>query len=266
MPVPNAHDQRPAGATVAGSVIGKVTAILDAFTADDHGVGFAELARRTGLAKATLHRLTGDLVAARLLDKVDGRFHLGGHLFELGLRASVERGLLEVATPFLEDLYERTHETVHLGLREGNEVVYVAKLGGHRQAKAPSRLGGRMPLHATAIGKALLAYAPPEVRSQVLSTPLARLAPRTITSPRVLARQCEEIVETGVAFEFEESAVGIVCVATPIVDGSDAIVAAVSVTGPATRFHPRAHAASVRAAAAGIAAMLARRSGLMEAG
>jgi DNA-binding IclR family transcriptional regulator len=244
MPVP--HDPPRIAPAVADSVIGKVTAILDAFTAEDHGVGFAEL------------------VAARLLDKVDGRFHLGGHLFELGLRASVERGLLEVATPFLEDLYERTHETVHLGVREGVDVVYVAKLGGHRQAKAPSRLGGRMPLHATAIGKALLAHAPPEVRSEVLGQALTRLAPRTIASPRVLADQLDDIVEAGVAFEFEESAVGIVCVAAPILDGSDAVVAAISVTGPATRFQPQTHATAVRAAAAGIAATLARRSAMLE--
>jgi DNA-binding IclR family transcriptional regulator len=59
-------------------------------------------------------------------------YRLGGALFELGLRASVERGLLEVAIPFLQDLYERTHETVHLGVREGIEVVYVEKIGGHR--------------------------------------------------------------------------------------------------------------------------------------
>jgi DNA-binding IclR family transcriptional regulator len=246
----------------ADSVLGKVMVILHAFGADDRGVGFAELGRRTGLAKATLHRLTGDLVEAGLLDRVDGLFHLGGHLFELGMRASVERGLLEVATPFLEDLYERTHETVHLGLREGVEVVYVAKVGGHRQAKAPSRLGGRMPLHATAIGKALLAHAPEDVRSAVLGRPLARLAPRTVTAQLILARQLDEIVETGVAFEFEESAVGIVCVGAPILDETDTVVAAVSVAGPATRFHPKRHADSVRAAAAGIAATLARRASL----
>lgn len=239
-------------------VIGKVAAILDAFTAEDHGVGFAELQRRTGLAKATLHRLAGELVAARLLDRVDGRFHLGGHLFELGLRASVERGLVEVATPYLEDLYERTHETVHLGLREGAEVVYVLKIGGHRPARAPSRLGGRMPLHATAIGKALLAYAPADVRSAVLGGPLERLAARTVTAPGILAGQLDEVVAGGVAFEFEESAVGIVCVAAPIVAGG--VVAAVSVAGPVNRFQPRRHADAVRSAATGIAAALARRA------
>src|SRR5690349_12370514 len=145
------------------SVLGKVMAVLSSFTVDDHGVSLAELARRTGLAKGTLHRVLADLVEVRLLDRTAGGYRLSGQLFQLGMRASVERQLLEVATPFMEDLYERTHETVHLGVLEGQEVVYVAKIGGHRQVRSPSRIGGRMPLHCTAIGKALLANSPREL-------------------------------------------------------------------------------------------------------
>ncbi|MCW2758567.1 MAG: putative IclR family transcriptional regulator [Nocardioidaceae bacterium] len=244
------------------TVLGKAMVILQAFTADDTSLGFAELQRRTGLSKGTLHRVAADLVAARLLDRVDGQYRLSGLLFELGMRASVERTLLEVAIPFLEDLYERTHETVHLGLREGLEVVYVAKMGGHQQARSPSRIGGRMPLHATAIGKVLLAHAPSDVRDAVLAAPLERFAPRTVTSSKVLRDQLDAIVETGVAFEHEESAVGIVCVAAPVFDNHDQIVAAVSATGPVTRFHPVKHAASVQAAAAGVASILGRRDAL----
>ena len=96
--------------------------------------------------------------------------------------ASLERTLLEVATPFLEDLYERTHETVHLGVREGAEVVYVAKVAGHRQVRSPTRIGGRMPLHSTALGKALLAHAGEEVRVAVLRAP-ARAPHRRARSP-----------------------------------------------------------------------------------
>ena len=232
------------------SVLGKVMRVLEAFAPEDTGVGFAELQRRTGLPKATLHRIAQDLLAARLLTRVEGDFHLGSHLFELGMRASVERTLLEVATPFLEDLYERTHETVHLGLREGSEVVYVAKVGGHRQVRSPSRLGGRLPVHATAIGKALLAWAQEDDRNAVLAAPLARRTPRTITAPGLLRRQLDRVRAEGVAFEYEEGAVGLVCVAAPVFDTDDRPVAAISVAGAVTRFRPVEHAASARAAAA----------------
>jgi DNA-binding IclR family transcriptional regulator len=246
------------------TVLGKALLILQAFTVEETTLSFADLQQRTGLPKATLHRVAGDLVLAGLLDRSDGRYRLSGFVFELGMRASVERGLLEVAIPFLEDLYERTHETVHLGVREGREVVYVAKMGGHQQAASPSRLGGRMPLHATAIGKALLAHAPAEVRDRVLGDCLPRFAPRTLVNPKVLGEQLGTVVETGVAYEYEESAVGIVCVAVPVFDSRDEVVAAVSVTGPVTRFHPPSHAAAARAAASGIAATLARRDALRE--
>lgn len=244
------------------TVLGKTMKILLAFTVEETLLGFADLHTRTGLPKGTLHRLIGDMVGARLLERHDNRYRLSGLVFELGMRASLERTLLEVATPFLEDLYERTHETVHLGVREGWEVVYVAKMGGHRQAASPSRLGGRMPLHATAIGKALLAWSPEEERERVLAQRLPRCAPRTIVARNVLRRQLDEVVERGVAFEYEESAVGIACVAAPVLDENDTVLSAISVTGPVTRFQPARHASAVRGAATGIAATLARRTGL----
>ncbi|MCD4527266.1 IclR family transcriptional regulator [Nocardioides sp. cx-173] len=244
------------------TVLGKVVAVLSAFHADDHDLRLAELVRRTGLAKGTLHRVLSDLVATRLVERTEHGYRLGGRLFELGMRASVERRLLEVATPFMEDLYERTHETVHLGVLEGREVVYVSKIGGHRQASSPSRIGGRMPLHCTAIGKALLAHSDPALVDEVLAGRLDRRTPRTVTGPGLLRRQLERVLEAGVAYEHEESAVGIVCVAAPVLDADDRPIAAVSLTGPVTRFHPETHATSVRAAAAGVAATLARREAL----
>lgn len=249
----------------ASSVLGKVLLVLHAFGPDDQGLSFTELRRRTGLPKATLHRIAGDLVKARLLSRDEGDFHLGSHLFELGMLASLERTLVEVATPFLEDLYERTHETVHLGVREGGEVVYVAKVTGHRGAHAPTRVGGRMPAHATSLGKALLAYADEADQDRVLRRPLERVTPRTITAPGRLRQQLARVVEEMVAYEYEEAARGVVCVASPVLDARNRPVAAVSIAGGAASFRPAAHAQSVRAAAAGIGATLARRAELRAA-
>jgi DNA-binding IclR family transcriptional regulator len=241
------------------TVLGKVVAVLFAFRADDHGLSLAELGRRTGLPKGTLHRVVGDLVDVRLLDRTEGLYRLSSQVFQLGMRASVERGLLEVAIPFMEDLYERTHEIVHLGVLDQDSVVYVAKIGGHRQVAAPSRIGGHMPLHCTAIGKALLAFSSPPLLARIVEQGLVRRTPRTITAPGLLRRQLDRVVETGTAFEYEESAVGIVCVAAPVLDADDRPVAALSVTGPAT-FRAEAYAPAVKAAAAGVAAVLARRA------
>jgi DNA-binding IclR family transcriptional regulator len=189
----------------------------------------------------------------RLLDQADGGYRLSGGLFELGMLASAERRLLELAMPFLQELYERTHETVHLGVREGHEVVYIAKIAGHRQAQSPSRAGGRMPLHCTAIGKALLAHTDPALRREVLGGRLERRTPHTVIAPGLLQRQLDTVVETGVAFEREESRVGLLCVAAPVLDeqGGEAL-AAISITGPVGRLQPEAHVNAIRAAAAAL--------------
>ncbi|MFC9549995.1 IclR family transcriptional regulator [Rhodococcus sp. NPDC056960] len=244
------------------TVLGKVMSVLHAFTVDDSAVSLAELCRRTSIPKGTLHRVLADMVAVRMLDRTDAGYRLGGSLFELGMRASVERSLLEVAIPFMEDLYVRTHETVHLGVLDGTEVVYLSKIGGHRQASAPSRIGGRMPVHCTAIGKVLVAHADSALQEQVLAAPLPRYTPRTVILPGSLRTQLDRIAAEGVAYEYEESATGIVCVAAPVRDG-ETVVAAISVTGPSHRFRPEAHTSSVRTAAEGIGVTLARRSRLL---
>ena len=244
------------------TVLGKAMAILRAFGADDRLLPLAELVRRTGLPKGTAHRVAADLVHHRLLEKTPHGYRLAGGLFELGMRAATERTLLEVAMPFLQDLYERTHETVHLGVREGTEVVYIAKIGGHRQAPSPSRAGGRMPMHCTALGKALLAHADPELRRTVLTGPLERRTPHTVVAAGLLAQQLDRVLETGLAYEREESTPGLLCVSAPLLaaDGTTAI-AAISVTGPVGRFRPETHENAVRAAATALASTLARRPG-----
>lgn len=234
-------------------------ALLRAFRPDDHQVALAELVRRTGMHKATAHRLAGQLVELRLLDRVEGGYRLSGGLFELGMMASLERSLLEMAMPFLQDLYERTHETVHLGVRDGHDVLYVAKIGGHRAMSAPSRTGGRLPMYCTAIGKAMLAFSPPELQAAVLSGPLPRRTAHTIAAPGMLRTQLERIPERGVSFEREESTLGIVCVAAPVLDEDNLAVAAISVAGPTMRFRPEQHATAVRAAAEGLRATIQRR-------
>lgn len=117
-----------------------------------------------------------------------------------------------------------------------------------------------MPLYCTAIGKALLAYSDEATINRILTGPLQRRTPRTLVAPGLLRAQLERVIERGVAYEYEESTPGIACIAAPILSSDEAPIAAISVTGPATRFRPDAHVSSVRAAAGGTASILAQRS------
>ena len=183
-------------------------------------------------------------------------------MFELGMRASTERTLLEISSPFLEDLRAAVGETVHLGVREGIEVVYLAKLAGRHHAVAPSRTGGRLALSCTALGKALLAHAPPDAFRDVVLAGLKRRTPRTVVAPGLLSRQLADVRRRGVSFEYEESRVGLACVAAPVFDGDGDVVAAVSVAGPVPGFVPERAADRVRGTAQAISVALARRTGM----
>lgn len=120
---------------VESSSIGRMTMILDAF-GDDAELSQTEIVARTHLPKATVHRTVGLLVEFGWLERLGDRFRLGTRLFEMGGRVATTSRLREVAIPFLEDLYEATHEIVNLGVLDGTEVIYIEKIGSHRPARS----------------------------------------------------------------------------------------------------------------------------------
>src|SRR5690348_1529407 len=197
------------------SMLGKITVLLGAFTGGA-AVSLADLGRRTGLARSTVHRLVTDLVEHGWVRRVGNRYELGMALFELGELVPVKHRLRTVALPYMQDLLAATGETVHLAVRDGTDAVYAEKLHGHRPLPLPSRTGGRAPLTCTAVGKALLAHESPEVVREVLDRPLRGWTAASVTDPRVLLRQLDEIRRTGLAQEREEAAPGGACVAAPV--------------------------------------------------
>jgi DNA-binding IclR family transcriptional regulator len=144
---------------------------------------------------------------------------------------------------------------VHLAVREDDRVLYLETLSGSRSVPVVSTVGSRLPMHATGVGKVLLAYAPPEVRENVLSGPLPRLLPRTITSPAVLARQLERVRTDGYATTDEEMTPGARSVGVPIMTGDGVAGAIGFVVGDLRRSQERL-VASLRVAAQGIARSL----------
>lgn len=231
------------------SAAARIVAVLAAFGPGDDSLGVSELARRTGLPKTTVHRLTGQMVEHGLLERAGRAVRLGLRLFEIGQLATRQRGLVEAARPLLADLREATRNTVHLAVLEGTEVVYLDVLRGPDAPRLPSRVGGRFPAHATGVGKAILAFSGPETVERVIGTGLPRVSPRTITSPVTLRRQLARIRDETTAYEREESGVGTVCVASPILDRSGHAVAAISISGWVNRMRVERLAPAVRTTA-----------------
>lgn len=216
------------------SVLGKVQLILDAFSPEDESLSLSEISRRSGVAKASVYRLAQELIGWGLLERRGSDYWLGMRLFEIGQRVPRQRILRDAARPYMEDLFQATGETVHLVVRDGLEVLYIEKVCG-RNRVAPSRIAGRMPLHCTATGKAMLAFSPRSLFDDVVSRPLQRVTPYTVVVPRLLAAELAKARSRGFALEQEQTRVGFMSTAIPIVGATGATVGAMSITAPVLR-------------------------------
>jgi IclR family transcriptional regulator, acetate operon repressor len=209
----------------------RVVTVLGAFQGEENAVGAAELARRTGLPKSTVHRIVLALVEEGLLERHAAKVRLGVRLFEIGQRVPRQRVLRDAARPYMHDLREATRQTVHLAILEGNEVVYVDILASPGGPPLPSRVGGRLPAHATGVGKAMLAFSPQQTVRAVLEGDLPRLSERSTVAPGLLAKELARIRRAGVAYDHEESGLGIVCAASPVLGVDGEVLGALSVSG-----------------------------------
>ncbi|MDY7106977.1 MAG: IclR family transcriptional regulator [Actinomycetota bacterium] len=211
-------------------LLGKVEAILEVLAEHGATVGLSELARVSGVAKPSVHRICQDLTIWGVVERNGDGFRLGPRLFELGARVPSRRQLLDAALPPMSDLSAASGHTVHLAVGDGDEALYVGKISGGRAIPTPSTTAGRVPMHCSATGKCLLALGSDERRRAVLGGELARRTPRTITDPARLARELDDIVARGWSREHGELVDGFTSIAAPVVGFSGAVVAAVSVT------------------------------------
>lgn len=224
----------------AGVLLSRAFRVLGAFEAEQPEMSLAELARAVDLPKSTVHRLAQQLVAEGALERCGMGYRLGLRMFEIGSIIGPQRRLREMAVPYMQDLYEATHETVQLGILDYLEVVYIEKIESHRSVKLPTFVGARMPAHCTALGKVLLAFRDREVLDLLLTCDMANRTPYTITVPSVLVTELNDVARAGLAFDREESVVGVGCVAAPVFDWKGRSIAALSVSGPLSRFNPDA--------------------------
>lgn len=212
------------------TVLQRIAAIMDVFDDEsDQALSLVDLSSRAHLPKSTVHRLAEQLRSVGWLERDHAGYRVGMRMFELGGLAHQRNRLRDAAFPHLLALATKTGMSAQLGVLDGRDVVYLERVlvGDYR---IPTRLGGRMPAHCTALGKAMLAF-DDAAATDVMSTDLERRTDTTITDPELLRSKLCEIRQSGVAFDVRESCDELVCVAAPIRNSGRAI-AALSVTGP----------------------------------
>ncbi|MBF6195950.1 IclR family transcriptional regulator [Nocardia implantans] len=240
--------------TPGATVTGRVLSILWAFDERHPRLTLSEIARRSGLAPATAHRLVGELTEHGALARQGSEYAVGRRLWEIGLLAPVQSSLREAASPFLHDIYAATRATVHLAIRDDDRVLYLERFSGRASVPVVSTVGSTLPMHATGVGKVLLAYAPEDVRRRVLGS-LTRITPYTITHPGRLNEQLLRVRRDGYASTVEEMTLGACTVAVPVRRG-ETTVAAIGVVVPDLRRHRGRLVAALQVAAQGIGRQL----------
>jgi DNA-binding IclR family transcriptional regulator len=237
----------------------RLFALLDAFANGPPTMSLTELATKSKLPVSTAHRLVGELCEWGALERsVDGRYQIGGRLWQIGALAPRYRTLRTTAVPYMEDLYEVTHENVALSVRDGKRALYLDNISGRRSTGPARPVGHRAPLHATAVGKVILAFSEPELLSSLLKHRLHRATRYTITAPGKLIEDVDRTRETQIGYSIQEMVLGRSAVAAPILGINGVLVAVLSIVSrPSTDLARLAPA--VRAAATAVSQELTER-------
>ncbi len=242
-------------------VVAKVLRILEALDSSPAGLQLREIARQTGINKSTAYRFLAHLENEDYLfrDKA-GAYIVGPKLARLGSGISYQATLRTVSRPVLTMIVQSTNETVNLGVLDGHDVLYLDVVQSPHPFRMVSQPGNRRPLSCTALGKAILAFLPVDQREEILpSLTFERVTPHTISNLARLRKELARVAQQGYAIDNQETTLGAICVAAPILDERGRVAAAVSVSGPVTRISRdrlQAFAVTVRKGARQISASI----------
>jgi DNA-binding IclR family transcriptional regulator len=231
------HGRYPSMPTLIQSV-DRALRILEAMAAEERPLGLGEIGARVNLHVSTVHRLLATLRARRFVeqDESTGRYRIGTMALKVGGSFLSGIDLRESLRPLLEILAAKSAETANLVILQGLEAVYVDHVIGTKVAKLFTQVGQRVPLHCTAVGKALLAFAPPQERVALSSRmTLTRFTKKTFVTRKALAEELMAVRAAGYAVDREEHEDGVACLAAPVFDSSGRVAAAIGVSGPSGR-------------------------------
>lgn len=206
-------------------------------------MNMTELSEKLGFYPSTIHRILDTLKHWGYIeqDPHTHKYQLGLKTLELGMAKLHQMDLVREATPYLKELVNQCNETVHLGVIEEGEVLYLAKEESSQTIRMISYVGKRAPLHCTALGKVLLAYLSAEERIKILGEKvLPRLTENTITDKRELEKELVKVKKQGFALDREENEKDVRCVAAPIRNYQGEVIAALSISSPIFRIDENA--------------------------
>ena len=244
-------------------VIDRAFDILELLSDVKEGMGVTEIANHIGLNKSTVHRILTSMASRGYIERASGKgvYRNGLKLVDL---ASVHLNSVELKTearPFLRELTGRMNLTTHLAILDGTEAVYIDKVDVESSLRLYSQIGRRISVHCSALGKCLLSgLSDVEVNERLRKCDFRRHTANTISSRQALLRQVESVRVRGFAVDDQEHEEGIRCMAAPVRDYRGKVVAAISLTGPAT-IVSREREAEISELVMGVAREISRRLG-----
>lgn len=250
MPTPN-HLKRPTKAAASAQddsgssrnpiqVIDRMMKLLDVLSYYPEPVSLKLLAQETGLHPSTAHRILSSMAASGFVERGEpGAYGLGIRLLTLGNLVKSRINIRETALPLMQRLHQQTGESVNLGIRQDDEIVYVERTSSGRSAvRIVHIVGARAPLHNTATGKLFLASdGPAATREYARRTGLSGITPNSITELGALEKELDRVRRHGVAYDIDEIEIGVRCIAAGIRDDSGDMVAGLSLSSPSDRFN-----------------------------
>ncbi|WP_413721992.1 IclR family transcriptional regulator [Sodalis sp. RH24] len=207
--------------------------ILDLFDEHDTELKITEISNKMGLHKSTLHSLLKTLQVQGYIDQnhENGKYRLGMKLVERGNLVVNSIDIRQKARSFLLELSIKTGQTTHLGILDGKEGVYIDKVEGKMAVISYSRIGRRLPVHATAIGKVLLSFLKPaDIQALLENYDYTRQTPQSITDEGRFLAELAEVRSRGYALDNQENEQGVRCISVPIWNVERKVIAAISIS------------------------------------
>lgn len=213
--------------------------ILEVLSDYENGLGITEISEKVSLHKSTVHRLLATLIYKGYVEQNQdtNRYQLTLKLFELGNKKLEKLNIVTVSRPFLQELMEKTNEVIHLVIRDGVEVVYVAKVEPQKTIRMYSRIGKRIPIYCTSVGKSMLSYmSDSEVEDIWRNSDIKSFTEHTIVDFKEFKEHLQLVKERGYAIDEQENEIGIRCIGASILDHKGAVCGAISISGSTISF------------------------------